>query len=108
MNGENAGAFADAILHREEQAELSSDSFDTDSSMSEGDDEFAEGLEGTYNMSSTYFDIFDNLMRKYIGDLNTRDELRAQLNKELGNQSVFLYQRLNKIEERSAQEFLEE
>ena len=45
-------------------------------------------------MSSTYFDVFDNLMRKYVGDLNTRDELQAKLAKELGKQSIFLYQRL--------------
>lgn len=39
------------------------------------DDDKFDGLEGTYNLSSTYFDVFDNLMRKYVGDLNVRDEL---------------------------------
>ena len=101
MKDANADSFAEAILRREEEAEISSDSFHTESSYfseapseDEGD-EFAIGLEGTYSVSSTYFDIFDNLMRKYIGDLNTRDEMRAILNKELGNQSVFLYQKLS-------------
>ena len=58
------------------------------------DEDQFDGLEGTYNLSSTYFDVFDNLMRKYVGDLNTRDELQAKLAKELGKQSIFLYQRL--------------
>ena len=44
-----------------------------------------QGLEGTYNLSSTYFEIFDNLMRKYISELNIRDDIRMQLNKELGH-----------------------
>lgn len=102
MQEENAGAFAEAILKREEHADLSSDSLETDSSLDDEDQNKLDGLENTFNMSSTYFDIFDNLMRKYVGDLNTRDELRLQLNKALGNQSVFLYQKLSKIEERSA------
>ncbi len=60
----------------------------------DSDNDF-DGLEGTYNMSSTYFDIFDNLMRKYLVDLNIKDELRMELARELGKQSIFLYQRLN-------------
>lgn len=70
----------------------------------ESDMEF-DGLEGTYNLSSTYFDIFDNLMRKYLADLNTKDELRMELARELGKQSIFLYQRLNLLEQKAAKEF---
>ena len=58
-------------------------------------------------MQSTYFDVFDNLMRKYVGDLNTRDELQRKLTKELGKQSIFLYQRLNNLEEKAEMEYLE-
>lgn len=54
-----------------------------------------DGLEGTYNLSSTYFDVFDNLMRKYVGDLNNKDDLQMSITKELGKQSIFLYQRFN-------------
>jgi hypothetical protein len=64
-----------------------------------------DGLEGTYNLSSTYFDIFDNLMRKYLGDLNLKDELRIELARELGKQSIFLYQRLNQLEQKAAKQF---
>ena len=53
-----------------------------------GEEEFQidgfSGLEGTYNLSSTYFDIFDNLMRKYISDMDIKDDLRKELAKELG------------------------
>ena len=45
-------------------------------------------------------------MRKYVGDLNTRDELQRKLTKELGKQSIFLYQRLNHLEEKAEIEYL--
>ena len=82
------------------------DGLDSNLSSSESDDHF-DGLEGTYNLQSTYFDVFDNLMRKYVGDLNTRDELQRKLTKELGKQSIFLYQRLNNLEEKAELEYLE-
>ena len=56
------------------------------SGLSEDEDDGMEfdGLEGTYNLSSTYFDIFDNLLRKYVNELDDKDDLRLQLTKELG------------------------
>ena len=76
-----------------------------DSLSGSSEDDHFDGLEGTYNLQSTYFDVFDNLMRKYVGDLNTRDELQRKLTKELGKQSIFLYQRLNQIEEKAEMEY---
>ena len=46
-------------------------------------------------------------MRKYVGDLNTRDELQRKLTKELGKQSIFLYQRLNLLEEKAEMDYFE-
>ena len=107
MRNEHADDFADAILNEEDDetlGDLSSERLLMSKRMrgtettERTDDEDSEeieaedfGLEGTYNLSSTYFDIFDNLLRKYVGDLNMRDNLQQELAKELGSKSIFLY-----------------
>ena len=102
MRADNAQDFAHAIMKEDDDVVTDTKSADIieekedeieDTARLDDEDQF-DGLEGTYNLSSTYFDVFDNLMRKYVGDLNTRDELQAKLAKELGKQSIFLYQRL--------------
>ena len=44
------------------------------------------------------------MLRKYVNELDTKDELRLQLTKELGKQSIFLYQRMMQIEEKAQAE----
>ena len=118
MRNEHADDFADAILNEEDDetlGDLSSERLlmskrmrgtETTERTDDEDSEEVEaedfGLEGTYNLSSTYFDIFDNLLRKYVGDLNMWDNLQQELAKELGSKSIFLYQRLNSLEEKAA------
>lgn len=116
MAGDNADDFAKAIMKDDDDSAMNSlersqslegikrskknQDLDEDSLIKTDDDalessssdsDHFDGLEGTYNLQSTYFDVFDNLMRKYVGDLNTRDELQRKLTKELGKQSIFLY-----------------
>ena len=58
------------------------------------------GAEG-YTESSTYFDMFDNLLAKRITDSNLRDELKNDLKKELQMfKDTFSFKRLAEIEDR--------
>ena len=99
MQDENATEFAQAILDQDgdTSVDLSDEEEKRDRMLAkasklttetseddEDEEENFDGLEGTYNLSSTYFDIFDNILRKYVSELNQKDELRMQLAKELG------------------------
>ena len=89
-----------------EEVEQSEQSFDSafDEAFN-GLDHFVDAADGL--QKSKYFEIFDILFRKYLAELNQRDDLQKQLAGQLGNQSMFVYQRLNKLEERVTQEFEE-
>lgn len=118
MREENADTFADAILKEEdedieaalvqqvisaaldEEMEIS----DSEGEQTEQDDDF-EGIEETYGLNSSYFDIFDNLLRKYVTELNLKDEEVAQEIRQLGTKSLFAEQRIKMIEERVEKEF---
>ena len=78
----------------ESEEELTS----SDDSLSESDNE-NDGLEGTYNQGSSYFDIFDNLMSKYVRELNDCDEAANNKLRDLGKMSLFSAQRLERIEQ---------
>ena len=43
-------------------------------SNNESEEEEFDGVEGVFNKNSSYFDIFDNLLRKYLCDMNQKDE----------------------------------
>jgi len=47
-------------------------------------------------------------MRKYLEELDLKDELKHQLSQELGKQSIFAYQRINKIEEENERRYREQ
>ena len=130
MEGDNADDFTDAIFHDNAVQPLhsnfpqsaiqqdlvqrlishaleSEDELTTSSEESLSDDGF-DGINGAYNLSSSYYDIFDNIMSKYVCELNTKD---AEMNKklrELGNMSIFAHSRLQRIEEEVCQKFYSE
>ena len=55
-------------IAQEKEEEISSSENESDES-----DHF-DGLEGTFDDNSSYFDIFDNLLRKYVTDLHVMEE----------------------------------
>ena len=103
MREENADTFADAIMKEDDDEDIEAalvqqvisaaldeemEISDSERDESEQEDDF-EGIEETYGLNSSYFDIFDNLLRKYVTDLNQKDEEVAQQIRQLGAKSMF-------------------
>ena len=68
----------------ESEEEISS----SEQESKKSDDDF-DGLEGTFGHNSSYFDVFDNLLRKYVTDLNIKDEEVNEALREIGAKSIF-------------------
>ena len=87
MKDGNAEGFADFIMQQEPNEQsfenelvthlikhaLESEDELSSSSSEGGDSHASDELEGSYDLQSSYLDIYDQLMRKYCSILNDQD-----------------------------------